>query len=74
VSDEGGPIPADPGVIKETIVKPDGRYLIYYTFADGASDADPSAAARSGAVPSAAARSGAVPSAAGASDAGDSKS
>jgi len=34
VSDLGGPVAADPGVTKEEIVKPDGRYLISYTFAD----------------------------------------
>ena len=26
----------EPGMEKETITKPDGRYLIYYTFADSA--------------------------------------
>ena len=24
----------EPGMVKETITKPDGRYLIYYTFDD----------------------------------------
>ena len=26
--------PPDPGVVKDEIVLPDGRYLIYYTFED----------------------------------------
>jgi hypothetical protein len=29
---------AEPGLIKDEITLPDGRYLIYYTFADGAHD------------------------------------
>lgn len=29
---------ADPGMVKEEIIKPDGRYLIYYTWPDAAPD------------------------------------
>jgi hypothetical protein len=28
------PVPDEPGMVKEEITLPDGRYLIYYTFVD----------------------------------------
>ncbi|GAC1579121.1 MAG: hypothetical protein NVS3B7_12970 [Candidatus Elarobacter sp.] len=29
---------AESGTVKDTIVLPDGRYVIYYTFSDGVDD------------------------------------
>ena len=32
---EPRPVPEEPGLVKQQITLPDGRYLIYYTFPDG---------------------------------------
>ena len=38
---------SEPGMVKETITKPDGRYLIYYTFVNDETGDGPSTAASS---------------------------